>query len=884
MMNWNAKRIWVMVAFLAGLGSAPVHSQENRAMMRWKNGDILVGTLLDSTSDRIRWASAIFTSALAVDAKALESIMFVDVTERPTEAFRMVTVAGDVFVADLVGSDEKSFHVSSQRYGRVLVNRDAVYTLNRRIHPNRIFDGSWISNWDVALDGPVKESSYKLYAGDWIAEDEDGFPVWSQLRPIEIGRLPNGYLDVDLPRFRDRFAILFEGRIDITDAGAYYCGMSADEKARMFIDGQCVAQAEAEDVAREEFEGVIDIENRPKVKLSPGPHSLRVEYFNSAGHTRLNAWISGPDSPYLSLDGINKGPGWYGGPGGRPQSMRKQAVLSQTISMPKQFEIDLELVSSASPQFVVALGQDAWGATSNQLLRLETRADELVVVQDKVLEPVMTLAEDRRSIHLRLVCDGDLGQLQVFDASGHLLVRVQGIQWPSGTSVIYIRNRGEDLAVRRLSIYPRFKRAAGQVIDPMQPRVLLVDGQTICGHLVLAEDGAHVVDQNGTRRGLDLDEVDSISGPGGAGEATPKAAELVYIDGEVVGGSIERVGSDHVVLRTAFSAAPVTCSLNGASSLRFGWPPESTSPSRRSDRLFCALGQLHGQLSFDLGGSPLSWKPEGDTPPVGLAVTSGARVERNNRALAKEPFIDEKAFPCVLHLRKGEIIPCRISFYDGNTLGFQSPFLKSRKIDSEHIKAIEFKPVEEGRSSYALDDWLRETLGTKSESLVAMDPMKLDHALTVPRFHRNKPPTHILVARNGDLMRGTLLGISASSVHFESRLRKQMIPIDRLAYVVCVSRPDEERGGPSKNAADPGDRVRARLAQGSILIFDPMVARDGTLYGRSVIHGEMTVPVAYIEELNLGAFGEESFPSRFRDWVVHPAQEPRFTKPPPVTN
>jgi hypothetical protein len=694
MIDWNAKGVFVMVAVLAGLWPMPVHSQATRAMMRWNNGDILVGKLLEGKSGQICWSSPVFTSALVVDTKALESIMFPGVTEPPTGALRIATVTGDVFVADLVGSDARTFHLNSKRYGSVRLNRDAVYGLIRRAHPNLIFDGSRISHWDADLDGPVKEATYKLYAGDWIEEDEDGFPIWSRLSPIEIGRLPNGYLDVDLPKFRDRFAMLFEGRIDITDTGEYYCGMSADEKARMFIDGQWIAQAEARDVDREEFEAVIDTENRPRVKLSSGPHALRVEYFNTAGHTRLNAWISGPDSPYLSLDGINKKPGWHGGPGGRPQSTRNKAVLSQKINLPNRFEIDLELIASANPHFVVALGRDTWDATSNQLLRLETRADELVMVQGTVFESVMTLAKGQRSVHLRLAYEGDLGQLQVFASSGNLLGRVKGIQLPTGESIIYVCNRGEDLAVRHLRVYRRSKEVAGQAIDLKKSRVLLVDGQVIYGTLTVAADGAYVVDQQGTRRGVDLDEVDCISGPGGAWEATPGAPELVYADGDRVRGQVESANADRVVLRTAFSAAPVTCSLAGASSLRFGSPTGSTSPSRHSDRLYCALGELHGQLSFDQAGSPLSWRSEGGAPSVGLAVTGGAKIERNDRAVAKEPFIDVQAFPCELHLQNGEIIPCRVSSYDRDSLGIQSPLLKQRKIDARHVKAIAFKPID----------------------------------------------------------------------------------------------------------------------------------------------------------------------------------------------
>jgi hypothetical protein len=134
-----------------------------------------------------------------------------------------------------------------------------------------------------------------------------------------------------------------------------------------------------------------------------------------------------------------------------------------------------------------------------------------------------------------------------------------------------------------------------------------------------------------------------------------------------------------------------------------------------------------------------------------------------------------------------------------------------------------------------IDDWLRESLGTEPEPSVAVDPIKLDHALTVPRFHRDRPPTHILVARNGDLMRGALLDVSESSVHFESKLRKQKIPVERLARVVCVS-------GPSTDTARLTQGVRVHLVDGSILILDPLVVRDGKLLGRSAIYGEIAFP------------------------------------------
>ncbi len=118
----------------------PAQGQE--ALLRWKNGDVLSGKLLESGPGQIRWSSPIFADELVVDTNALESIVFPKGTVHATETFRVGTVSDDVWTADLVGSDENSFVFSSKRYGKVRVNRAAIYSLSRLANPNLAFDGS----------------------------------------------------------------------------------------------------------------------------------------------------------------------------------------------------------------------------------------------------------------------------------------------------------------------------------------------------------------------------------------------------------------------------------------------------------------------------------------------------------------------------------------------------------------------------------------------------------------------------------------------------------------------------------------------------------------------------------------------------------------------
>ena len=264
--------------------------------------------------------------------------------------------------------------------------------------------------------------------------------------------------------------------------------------------------------------------------------------------------------------------------------------------------------------------------------------------------------------------------------------------------------------------------------------------------------------------------------------------------------------------------------------------------------------------------------------PVRLADTGGARIERSSRTVAKTASFDERAFPLALHLKNGEIIPCQVSSYDKDSLGFQSPFIEQRMINTAHVKAIEFTPLKnrdtEGQSSSQSDGWLQDILGPEQKISPDIDSVKLERALTVPRFNRNTPPSHILMARNGDLKRGNLLGINTQTIQFESKLRKQNIPVGRMARVVNVIKAEHEPNETPETAMDLTGQIRVTLADGSILIFKALESRDGKLTGRSDIYGDMAIPYDSIQGLSLGEFEEERFTSLFEDWVVQPAREP----------
>lgn len=817
-MQCNIKKILFTIMVLTIIWLPVVHAEESEAQLRWKNGDTLPGQLLESEpgspsvnteGGKIRWTSPHFSDHLVVDASVLDAIVFPNQTEpTATEAFRIGTVSGDIWIADLIGSDDETFRFSSKRHGQFRVNREMIYTFESREHANLLFDGSQLAAWKLPEEN------------------------------------------------KDQNAL------------------------QLLADTQ---------------------------------------------------------------------PNWHADRGGRPRTNQAKANIFYALEWPKRFEVDLELASATRPpSFVVAFGKNLY-----ETVRLETWVNELVVVQGTLFEPVLTIQPDRRNFRLRLAYhetdDEKLGILRVLDLNGNVLLELEGVRPTVETSGIYVFNRGQDLTVNRLRIYQQPADVQYRQFDASKPRVHLMNGEIVPGKLVVANNRGSVLDTDGTRTNIDLQQIDRVVQPGIALEpiqAPP--ASLTYFDGSVLRGQITQLHPDYVLMQTAFVDEPVTCALAGASLLQFKATTETQTSTEDYDRLFYESGSLLGHVLFDLKDtSNLRWKPVGASAPVRLANVRGARVERSLQRVSRQKPFDEKKFPHLLHLKNGEVVPCQILSYNEETVGFQSPFMGLQHIDSEYLKGIEFSgksgrtrtenrnPITitggKGKHRIILEDGrilnavTRRTKDGKVEIVVLPDDaakqqpkivvvdrnfaendaaalkrgvelmfdpletqtqkldMKLERALTVPRFNRDNPPNHILVANNGDLKRGKLLGIDGQTIQFESKLREFSVPIDRVARVVDVSDSDGSDGTDEKMETqsstlplfEPKSEVRVSLVDNPLMIFEPIAVKDGKLLGRSPIYGEVTVPIESIQYLH---FGEKarSFRSVFEEWVVRSGKEPIY--------
>ena len=828
-MRRNLKRLLVVAAALTVLWTPIIQAQQTGTLqadtqtLRWKNGDVLPGKLLESASGVIRWASPYFLDDLVVDIGVLDSVIFPRQSAPAMEAFRVGTVSGDIWIADIVDSDEDTFLFSSERHGRFQVTREAIYTLERRVHPNLIFDGSQLTNWELPKQNVNKPML--LFGGntrpDWYA-DRGGHPRTDKVKAKIFHAL-------DWPQ---RFEIDLELASTARPPGFVFAlGKNLYEALRLetWVNELVVVQGTL-------FEPVLTIQpdrRNFRLRLAYDGDTGVLEVFDFAGDLLLKLDEVGQtvkeSGPYIYNRGQNL-------------TVRRLRVYRQPVGSTKQ------QVDSSKPRVRLMNGQVVYG--------------KLFVEKESTY--VLDAGGNRHDI--------DIQQIDRVVQPGAAFVEMEqpvALTYPDGAVL-----RGKIAQVNPDSVLLQTAFAN----EPIE--------------CVFAGASLLRVESSGPKDNSQIEDEDRLFHPSG------NLRGRVLFDME--DGSFIR------------------------------WKPVGASKAVR------------------LARTPNSTPIQDSKARVGGSIRR-AHIERNNRRASKIYPFDTSQFRHILHLKSGEIIPCQISSYDEMTVGFQSPFIGAHLIDSADVKALEFSGrthanymdgarATGSRPSYIVfggggghvNIQIREVVkeGDPMENVVILDPdnlemkegkviimmdgkkvelrpdqnwaellpnhdeskdhkldVKLERALTVPRFNRDTPPNHILVAENGDMKRGKLLGFNGETIQFDSKLRQFSVPIDRVARVVDVSVNSDQPSAVGRSAesrkpiTDSQYEVSIRLTDGSILIFEPLEVVDGELMGRSPIYGALTVPIDSIQHLYFGDT-TESFEAAFEAWVVRPAKEPQFGEDP----
>ncbi|MBC7965416.1 MAG: TlpA family protein disulfide reductase, partial [Fuerstia sp.] len=171
--------------------------------------------------------------------------------------------------------------------------------------------------------------------------------------------------------------------------------------------------------------------------------------------------------------------------------------------------------------------------------------------------------------------------------------------------------------------------------------------------------------------------------------------------------------------------------------------------------------------------------------------------------------------------------------------------------------------------------------------------------LTIPRFRRDSPPTHVLIAPNGDLLRGRMLGLNGDQIEFESRLETLRFDRSRVGAIVWLDAPKKEDTQPAAPAEgektpalQPTESVegfapdnedeatlQAQLADGFSISMKPLRLVDGRIEGTSALLGKCSFPARSVKELFTGDSKANQRLAAYDTWVARMAREPDWDVP-----
>ena len=814
-MQRHLKKILIAVAVLTALGFPTVQAEKRELLLHWKNGDMLPGQLNGSDSGTIYWTSPYFLDDLVLAVGVLDSVAFPNPSVLTTGAFRVDAVSGDVWVADLIDSDDDTFLFSSKRHGQFRVKRSAIYRLDRLERQERhdfLFNGSQLTNWKLSKPKKDTTNPASLFLGrmrsNWYS-DAEGHPRTNAA---------NGKIFHAL-NWPQRFEI----ELELTS--------EAQPPNFVFAFGEDLYQAVRLEIWENELVAVQGTLFKSVLAVQPEQRNvrLRLAYDESTGVLKVSDFA---ENLLLRLEGVKpttERPGLYIQNRGEDLTVRRLGVYRQ-FAQPTAQQLDL-----SKPRVYMRNGE---------------------VIQGKLF-----VQKDNRYV---LDTDGtrrDVDLLQVTRA-------VQpGIPLITSDQPVTLE-------------YPGGVKLRGKLVQVNPDSVLL---QT-----VFADEPITCSFVDASRLRFETDTPLIRGDKGGLNED-----KLFYASSSLRGRVL--FDANLIQWKSVGALKPVRLAKNRATRIKRSLQPASGA-TRHFDTaqfphtLHLQSGEIVPCQIISSDGTTLSFQsPFINAQRMDLAGIKALEFADRTHAISRDETRPKNG--------KRSVRITTTKWNNGEDAKIQQIVVheggEKFVIDGDNIKVEDGKLVlminEGGLKQQPAQDWIEFAPGLPDPGLLSVVPspskqddkknVKLERALTVPRFSRDTPPYHILMANNGDMKRGKLLSFNGQAIQFDSKLRRASVPMDRVARVVNVSksemRPDESV---LPDNALKG-QVCVKLTDGSILVFDPLEVKDEKLLGHSPIYGAVSVPIESIDSLY---FGQKTkfFKDAFEEWIVRPAKEPTSSNNP----
>lgn len=602
-------------------------------------------------------------------------------------------------------------------------------------------------------------------------------------------------------------------------------------------------------------------------------------------------------------------------------------------------------VSKSDASVKKAFGIEVW--EDDLVARRETDTEADVASIAKIAK------DEDSSVHLLIFLNRIEGRMQVFSSEGKQLadLNVRELDPRLVTGVRLLSKKGT-VRLSRL----RVSHWSGELIPAVaweKPRIHKADGTLVLGRPVRFDPEASqlIVKSEETETRIPLDQIANIFLPASSSANNPppklSGVSLFLANGSRVSGQFLGVQDAAIQIQPPGIKEQLASPFKQILSLN-AWESSHRNPLARGNAVLQTEGlQLRGKFSKPdspppSSQSPLNWRPEmshtsallhsdaslaikfhrivtpaSEDPPAGNSpakkpndkdpalfgfnlppkpAPAPARTRSANSrsdAVAQQPS---------LHLVTGDTIPCTVTKIDDKGIGFDSPMTSSHFVPHHMIKAVELiiEKTPKRPSTpvpHNFPPGVRIIVNNRGQATNqpknTIDPKKQDRLLTLPRMQKANPPTHLVCARNGDILRGRIVEMNADTLRVELRLETREIPRDRVARIIWLhpeqltpKTPDplptsdtaqqpqpDSPGTTSETVA--GTRVHVIRNDGIRLTFTAREVDDEKISGVNSALGSCSANFADISQLLLGEAIEHSAARlAYQQWKLRAAAEP----------
>lgn len=856
--------------------AASVSAQDQKTgTLFWANGDILPGELMATQGNQLRWKSPLFREPLEISTSVLSAVRFAhnDEIVQTDEAFRLITRSGNVIHGSLSGITADVVKMTSKRHGLIAIDRTQIRSLRRLDNPSLIYLGptgtaGWktldprrkLSNWETTDEGWLTTRTEKAQVFRHLeipgrAEIEIVLGTTSSSLQFSLALNEDSDADIHLETWDDVLVALYEEEfveIQTLDSGTRELTLRLywnEAKQKLSVYSEAGAEL-----------GTIEgVGKRPKA----GTAGVKIVNENgdlTVKSVRVSQWDG--SKPKALQKGQNRvhlinGSIVYG---------TISALESETIRLVKadEEEVTIALAEIDSVYLNDDLKTMPNGSTNVFWLDGTRLTGELAQIEDGKIglktnyskEPIIsTLDKSNRLIFT----PAKPSQLKDTAAPDRLYCS-------GGTLHGTLVGNGDETGTSAL----RWKPFGGVNSSPLAPNC---DARFVRGKRT---------------KEVTYDKV--------------KFGDLLYlVSGDIVPCSVDSIDEESLYITTAFAKAKKiphdnvkavelasTGSLEASSFADDDWKIYGSKNlvKREADKfVFTGSGRVTNKNAFSGGTAKFKMKWNGQsttqltlrTFATGSGTSGGKNImiylqqntvwamEQNQFRGRNRAVTVTDAEAEVKLVFKDQRLVIQV---DGKEL-YRSAKIKARG-SGMTFQVSNTRRRGTGTSKFEISDF-EARRGTAVRQFV--DSEGKQRALTNPRFRRDKPPTHVIIAPNGDLLRGQLQMVTEGQVRFTSRLEDFRFDRKKISAIIWLH-PDGEKEQP-KPAKD-APIVRTVLDGGLGLVLIPERMTEDQLMGRSPVLGECSVPVSAIRELFAGKYEKKGEKFAYADWSLTPGMEPRW--------